>query len=344
MALHNAAPFVKEAVDSVLAQDFGDFELIVCNDGSTDDGARIVANIAKKDERVRLLSNAKNRGYTPTMNRLFNEARGEYIAIMDADDISLPTRFSKQVAVLGERPDMGVVSTEYLALYPDGSTEPAKTAKFVFNDHRIRSWMTFVGSVLCNPTVMIRGKALGDLRYEEYVAYAPDYLLAVRLLPYTKFGTLNEPLLLYRRHEQQMSDATYAKQSRDAAKVQLAALRQAGVSELGADAVDAIGALCLANLGGDLGGVSYTPKPLVPVVRRALRGGDFYGYNGVHSVAKKRLLKLYFQLLFHYYGGSYLRTGLVFVRTIGLRGLGFTATSFFRRPIVYLKRIVKVRR
>ncbi len=107
MAVYNAAPFLREAIASVLAQTFRDFELIVVDDASTDDSLAILKSL--DDPRIRILTHPTNQGASRSRNDAIVAARGTLIAIMDADDICAPTRLEEQVAFLDTHPAAGLV-------------------------------------------------------------------------------------------------------------------------------------------------------------------------------------------------------------------------------------------
>src|SRR5690348_17986778 len=102
MPCYNAAPWLEAALDSVLGQTHGDFELLAVDDGSTDATPRILAEAARRDGRVRVLGGGKNAGIVAALNQGLDQARGDYVARMDADDIALPTRFVRQIRFLEE--------------------------------------------------------------------------------------------------------------------------------------------------------------------------------------------------------------------------------------------------
>ena len=110
MSVFNAEKYLAEAVDSILGQTSTDFELILIDDKSTDGSGKILTQYAQADPRVVILENRENMGLTKSLNRGLAVAKGEYIARMDADDISVPDRFAKQVAFLDENPDDSFVS------------------------------------------------------------------------------------------------------------------------------------------------------------------------------------------------------------------------------------------
>ena len=111
MPAYNSEEYVKQAIDSVLAQTFSDFELIIVNDGSSDRSKEII--LSYTDERIRYLENEKNLGIVKTRNRCIANAAGKYIAVLDNDDIALPFRLEEQVRFLEANSDYGVCGSFY---------------------------------------------------------------------------------------------------------------------------------------------------------------------------------------------------------------------------------------
>ena len=112
MGIYNCAPTLPEAIDSILAQTFSDWQLVMCDDGSVDDTYAVAKAYQKKyPHKILLLRNEQNRGLNETLNRCLQEATGEYVARMDGDDISLPTRLEKEAAFLDAHPEYAIVST-----------------------------------------------------------------------------------------------------------------------------------------------------------------------------------------------------------------------------------------
>ena len=105
--------FFREALDSVLAQTFGGWELLLVNDGSGEESGRIADEYAAREPRIRLLEheNRENRGMGASRNLAFRHARGEYVAFLDADDVWLPAKLGRQIEVLAARPELGIVTT-----------------------------------------------------------------------------------------------------------------------------------------------------------------------------------------------------------------------------------------
>ena len=111
MPAYNVEKYVEEAVHSILAQTFCDFEFIIVDDGSTDRTHDILRSFS--DPRIRLIFNEKNEGNYPARNRGCRLARGKYIAVMDADDVAMPERLEKQVKYMEEHPDVLACGTAY---------------------------------------------------------------------------------------------------------------------------------------------------------------------------------------------------------------------------------------
>ena len=103
MPTYNDGRFIRQAIESIRGQTFADFEFIIVNDGSTDDTAEILAEYARRDGRIRVLTNDRNMGIFASLNRGLDVCRGEYVVRMDADDIAIADRMEKQLAVMDAR-------------------------------------------------------------------------------------------------------------------------------------------------------------------------------------------------------------------------------------------------
>ena len=122
MGIYNCAPTLNEAIDSILAQTYTNWELILCDDCSTDYTYNIAEEYRKKyPDKIILLKNEKNSRLAFTLNRCLEAATGEFVARMDGDDISVPERFEKQVAFLRSHPDIVLVGTAMQRFLDDGS-------------------------------------------------------------------------------------------------------------------------------------------------------------------------------------------------------------------------------
>lgn len=121
MGIYNCAATLPDAIDSLLNQTYMDWELIMCDDGSSDDTFAVAQSYAQKyPARISVIRNPSNRGLNYTLNRCLERAEGEYIARMDGDDLSLPQRFEKEVAFLDSHPEYAIVSTPMIYFDENG--------------------------------------------------------------------------------------------------------------------------------------------------------------------------------------------------------------------------------
>ena len=201
MPVYNAEKYLKEAIDSILAQTEKDFELVIIDDGSTDQTVEIVREYVSIDERIVFFQNEKNSGVSKTLNRGLNEARGKYIARMDADDIALPTRFSKQLEYMEQHKDVVILSC---GLQCFGSSD-AVLGTTVGADN-VKVTLLF-NSCLGHPGYMMRADILREhqLHYNEGNHYAEDYELLCDALAYGEIDNYPEILMRYRVHEKSVS-------------------------------------------------------------------------------------------------------------------------------------------
>lgn len=194
MPVHNGAPYLRAAIDSILQQTFGDFEFLIIDDGSTDDSPRILASY--QDARIRCAANTTNLGTVATLNRGLDSARGELVALMHADDISAPERLARQVAYLERHPRVGIVGT--WAVVFGGSSS---VWRFPTLPEAVGCANVF-NCCLIHPTVMLRRSWLDihGLRYDPAHLHAEDYGLWLRASRHFLLANLPEALLRYRVH------------------------------------------------------------------------------------------------------------------------------------------------
>ncbi len=123
MAVYNAEDTLSEAIDSILNQSYNNFEFIICDDASTDGSYKILEDYAKKDQRIILIQNEVNSRLSFSLNHCLKYATGEYVARMDADDISTPDRFQKEIDFLKNNPDIDLVGTAMERFNEEGAID-----------------------------------------------------------------------------------------------------------------------------------------------------------------------------------------------------------------------------
>ena len=193
MTLYNKGPFVEEAIHSVLASSFTDFELLVVDDGSTDDGPAGVRGI--DDARIRLLPGAGNKGRAHAANRGFDAAIGEFIAILDADDVMRNDRLAKQVAFLDAHAEVGACGSAAQVI---GNRD--HVAHWPATDEEARGLLLFEDPLLYGSCMLRRRLPLDHgLRCpEDWRGPGMDYLFLLRLSAVARVANLPEPLTGYR--------------------------------------------------------------------------------------------------------------------------------------------------
>ncbi|OGT05329.1 MAG: hypothetical protein A2143_10015 [Gallionellales bacterium RBG_16_57_15] len=187
---YNHAPYIHQTIQSVLDQSFQDFEIVVTDDGSTDGTPDIVRQF--RDRRIKLEVLPLNNGISLAMNSVLARATGEYIAILNSDDFSLPGRLEKQVFFLDGRSDVAALFGIPLVVDEDGNeTKPYNdfNRPLSFPDFKYATWLNyffFHGNCLCAPTAMIRRSVYEDVgKYDPRLTNLQDLDMWIRIL---KFG------------------------------------------------------------------------------------------------------------------------------------------------------------
>lgn len=223
MPVYNAGGFVKESIDSILKQSHTHFELIIINDGSTDSSEEIILSF--KDPRIRYIRNETNLGLIKTLNKGIDLCNGEFIARMDADDISLPDRLKKQLKFMQDHPEVGVCGSDYIH-FGKGKQIPLTS----HHEHDwIAGWMLFNSSVV-HPALMLRTSVIKKESpyFNSEYKHVEDYELWSRLIFKSKFGDVPETLLKYRIHASQVSRQYRHEQIENGNKVRRKLLEKAG--------------------------------------------------------------------------------------------------------------------
>jgi len=198
MTVFNNEKYLKQAVCSILDQTFCDFEFIIVDDGSTDGAPEILSRLAKQDDRIRLIR-GPNRGIANASNQGLSLARGEIIARMDSDDVSVATRLEHQVEFLRSHPDVVACSGWYT--YMDAQGRRLTTIRMPVSDEEIQASCLQGNPALCHGCVAMRRTAVETAgRYDPSFIAAVDLDLYLRLGEVGKLANLPEVLLQVRLH------------------------------------------------------------------------------------------------------------------------------------------------
>ena len=209
MPAFNSSNFIAKAIESILSQTFQDFELILVDDGSTDNTLEIMTHYRQQDNRIQIIQ-SKHMGCSCARNLGINQSKFPWIAVMDADDIALPKRFAKQIEAANANPKVVAWGTyvhhvklkdEVLSLHKHGLLTEEE-----FYDNRKRGDVPFV----IHPTSLIKKEILLRVGgYDQKFSDADDFELFDRLSDHGSILVIPEPLLLYRLHSQSVSMNKY---------------------------------------------------------------------------------------------------------------------------------------
>jgi len=199
MAVYNRERFLRESIASLLRQTYSNFELILIDDGSTDDSREIACSF--EDPRIRLIQNGTNLGIPATRNRALQFARGEYLAILDSDDIALPGRLARQVAFLDARPEIAVVGS-WCAWVDEHGRRVGVVKRRPTTPADIRAELLFHCPIQ-NSSILGRTALFKHYRYRHEFDICEDYDLWARMSTDHSLANLPEILVEYRVHTQQ---------------------------------------------------------------------------------------------------------------------------------------------
>ena len=215
MPVFNGERYLRQAIDSILAQTVTDFELIIIDDASTDNTSSMLHSYA--DRRIRLIRHGANLGIVGALNNGLGAANGEFIARMDADDISHPDRFAQQVAFMKKNPRIGLLGSwirgfddvrwQYIERYPE-------------NHDEIRTWMMFENP-FAHSAMMFRREVIEEnqLRYPDNFRYVEDWALWSLLADKTEFANIQSVLVDYRINKMGTSQTGSEIQTRSKSKL-----------------------------------------------------------------------------------------------------------------------------
>jgi glycosyltransferase involved in cell wall biosynthesis len=252
MSAFNAEAFLREAVDSVLAQTFQDFELIIIDDGSADRTPELLAEYS--DPRIQVICNQSNLGAGAARNRGLGLARGKYIAVQDADDTSVPDRLAQQVAYFEAHPAVGLIGATQFYVntpktlaetfphvrdfrYPDSVVHPPMEGRLEFDTNWLTvpsdgppmalcvsplsdlaiTWTLLLHCALANPTIMFRRvlyERLGGFSERPEHRYCEDYVMFSKFARHTRLANIETPLITHHGHSASTSVRNEAEQLR----------------------------------------------------------------------------------------------------------------------------------
>lgn len=228
LPVYNGEQYLKDAIDSILAQSYSNFVFLIINDGSSDRSEEII--LSYTDSRIQYLNNEQNLGLISTLNKGLQLVNTKYVARMDADDISLPQRLEKQVAFLESHPEVGILGT-WSQSFGERNNHIAKYQA----EHESIRYKQLYQIQLVHPTCMMRMDVLKSLPfvYDKNYTHAEDYELFTRLSHVTKLANLQEVLHLYRKHSSAVS-SVYNKPQLEAS----VRIKQREFALLGVDAAE----------------------------------------------------------------------------------------------------------
>ncbi len=194
ISTYNSEEFLKESISSILKQTYKNFELVIVNDGSTDNSRKIIEKYQQADDRIILIDNQTNLGRPKARNKALKIAKGKYIAILDADDIALPERLEIQYNHMEKYKEIFLLGSSAINITHDGKYVNITKVPLSFN--KIANKLPKKNCII-HPTVMYRNT--GEFFYREKFPYAQDYDLYLRILSDgQKLENLKKPLIKYR--------------------------------------------------------------------------------------------------------------------------------------------------
>jgi glycosyltransferase involved in cell wall biosynthesis len=228
MPVYNGGLYLREAVDSILAQTYPNFEFIVVDDGSTDESLEILAGYQGKDTRFVIIGQ-DHLGVISALNNGLQKARGKYIARIDADDLALPGRLEQQVKAMEASRNTAILGSAYFVMNEHGVV--GHVVRYPLTNTAIR-WSMLFDNAFANSSIMLRAEFLREhgLAYDTSIVHAEDYDLWSRVMEFGQAANLSEPLMKYRTHVQQASARNLNAMLEKRDLISLRNIRRLGVS------------------------------------------------------------------------------------------------------------------
>ncbi len=211
LPVYNAAPYLRECVESLFNQTYGDFEIVAFDDGSGDDSRRVLEQLASEDQRLRIFGHEHNQGIVSVLNEAFNYCQGKYIARMDADDVTLPERLKTHIEFLKANPSVDIVGS-WIQLF--GSKD--EVWHYRQHDDFIKALLLFRTNGLPHNSLLARREVFERFTYTDQYPHIEDTEMWVRMMlspqPVT-FANIPKVLTRYRIYPHQVSELHSASQT-----------------------------------------------------------------------------------------------------------------------------------
>lgn len=248
ITVYNGERYLAEAIQSLRDQTFGNHEIIVVDDGSTDDTASIIERCAAVDPRIRF-EKLERVGRVRALNAGCRLARGRFVAILDADDVAMPARFAAQMDFLERNPRVALLGAGVCKISDGGRL--SATVRFPLGDQEIKRRLTSEGCFAHSAVVMAREALFAVGGYREAFPPAEDYDLWLRMAERYEVANLPEALVYYRVHASQVSTAEIEQHALAVLGARLAARRRGEMKPDPADGVERVTADLLETNGID---------------------------------------------------------------------------------------------
>jgi glycosyltransferase involved in cell wall biosynthesis len=201
MPVYNAEKFIEDAITSLLVQSYNNIEIVIVDDGSTDNTLSIIKRFT--DKRINLIQNHSNKGITYSRNLALENSNGEYIAIQDSDDISNIDRIKTQVDCFRKNPDLDIIAT-WADLITEKGEFTGESFVYDYSDCEVPTVLMFENCII-HSTVMIKSAILKKEKYDMHYQIAEDYQLWYRLASRYNYRILKKKLIKYRHHSLNIS-------------------------------------------------------------------------------------------------------------------------------------------
>lgn len=218
MSVYNGETYLAQAIESVIAQTFKNWELVIINDCSSDSTGKILADFASKDERIKVHTNEVNLKLPTSLNKAISLCEGKYIARMDADDICLPDRLKKQYDFMEKNQDVALSSCRFMTVKNGVYMSGGAGGRC---DNKALCAMLLVANPILHPGVIARAEVLKRFNYDTTLTCTEDLELWTRMsMENQKMQILPECLLIYRLHDKQITSTTLERQHTEVLKIE----------------------------------------------------------------------------------------------------------------------------